>query len=476
MTGLSYPNDQDTLPQDGGDGGRTVRVIRAVTRRIADGTLAPDQRLPSIRAMAVDQGVSRDTVQRAYDKLVAGGQISARRGSGFYVAPPPPFATAATPFESVPFDETSFPLLHSGHPLDRSPGSGVLVHEPSAIDELNRVLKNVASSGLRSTGYGDLAGYRPLREQLAKKLAIDGIDVPIDAIMTVPGCIAGIGIVVRSFVRPGDMVLVEDPVSFAHVNALLSQGAGILRVPRKADGPDIEVLRLLCERHRPVMFLLSSLIHNPTGSCISLYKARQLIDVAAEFGIVLVDDAGQADLLPPGQGRPVGPLLLLDRLEHVIHVGGSSRILSPDLGAGHIVAGERHRAMLRRFRPTHLLGNMLVQERVLYRFLHEGLYRRRCERIRAQLSRRAIALRQQFATMGMTVGPSTGGPYLWVDLGKDVDTFRIAKRMSTRGFLTAPGRYFRPAGWVSSKMRFNVTTTDNAALQALGESMQTGTA
>ncbi|MEO1960962.1 MAG: GntR family transcriptional regulator [Paracoccus sp. (in: a-proteobacteria)] len=57
-------------------------MIRAVAQGIADGVLIADQRLPSIRAMADEHGVSRDTVQRAYDKLVAGGQIYARRGSG----------------------------------------------------------------------------------------------------------------------------------------------------------------------------------------------------------------------------------------------------------------------------------------------------------------------------------------------------------------------------------------------------------
>ena len=474
MTGLSYSTDQDTFggPQGrrDGQGGQTARVIRAVAQGIADGVLIADQRLPSIRAMADEHGVSRDTVQRAYDKLVAGGQIYARRGSGFYVSSPPVLPTVPA-IKVAPVDLAPFQLIHSSHPLDRSPGSGVLRHEPSAVEELNRVLKSVASSALRTTGYGDPAGYLPLREQLRNKLGIDGVDVPVDAILTVPGSIAGLGVVIRAFVRPGGRIVVEDPCSFAHVAALLSQGAEILHVPRKADGPDLDVLRLLCERYRPAMFLMSSLIQNPTGSCISLHKARQLIDIATEFEMILVDDVGQADLLPPAGNRPVAPLLLLDHLDHVIHVGGSSRILAPEVGVGYIVAGERYGDMLRRFRPLQGLGNMLIQERVLYRFLDEGLYRRRCERIRGQLAKETIALRQQFARMGIAAAPSMGGLFLWADLGNSIDTLDLAKRLLARGFLTAPGKHFRPAGMTSSEMRFNVTTTSEAALQALAESL-----
>lgn len=71
------------------------------------------------------------------------------------------------------------------------------------------------------------------------------------------------------------------------------------------------------------------------------------------------------------------------------------------MGVGYIIAGDRSIDMLRRFRVTHLLGNMRFQERVLYRFLEEGLYRRRCDRVRAQLAHGATALRQHFSQIGI---------------------------------------------------------------------------
>ncbi|KAK0360538.1 hypothetical protein LTR94_026918, partial [Friedmanniomyces endolithicus] len=240
---------------------------------------------------------------------------------------------------------------------------GVLHHDDASIDELARVLKGAATLGKRLGRYSDPAGYLPLREELQNKLRMDGVDAPINSIMTVPGCIAGLTLFIRSFVRYRTSVFIEDPSSFAHVAALLAQGAEIYRIPREADGPNLEVLRLMCERHRPKMFLLSSLLQNPTGTSISLHKARKLLEIAAEFDMALVDDASYADLAPATGGRPAVPLILLDQLEHVIHIGGFSQILAPEMGVGYIVAGERFMPLLRLFRPVQGLGNMLIPER-----------------------------------------------------------------------------------------------------------------
>ncbi|WP_288410943.1 PLP-dependent aminotransferase family protein [uncultured Sphingomonas sp.] len=472
MTSLSYLNDKDnfdaTTDPAATESSQVERIVRAIAGGIAEGKLIADQRLPSIRAMAAEHRVSRDTVQRGYDKLVAGGHLYARRGAGFYVAAAPmPPVRDTTPRPMV--DLEPFQLIHTSLPPDRCPGSGVLLHDDGSVDELHRIVKGVVASGQRLGGYGDPAGYLPLRQQLQNKLRIEGIDAPLPSILTVPGCVAGLTLVVRSFIRPRSLVLVEDPASFIHTTVLLAQGAEIMRVPREADGPDLDVLRLLCERYRPAMFLMTSVLHNPTGSSLSLPKARKLIEIAAEFDMMVVDDASYADLSPPAGARPVVPLAVLDQLDHVIHVGGSSHILAPDVGTGYVVAHERRMELLRLFRPAQGLGNMLIQERVLYRLLSDGLYRRRCERIRAMLAQRATIVRHALAEAGCTVAPAGGGLFLWADLGQDRSGVDVARRMLKHGFLTAPGSHFSPPKTDNSHMRFNATTTTAAALAALAD-------
>lgn len=473
MTSLSYPNDKDNsdLPSGGAtaDTSQVERIVRTIARSIGEGRLIPDQRLPSIRAMAAQEGVSRDTVQRGYDKLVAGGHLYARRGAGFYVAAP----AVARPRETMPrpaVDLEPFQLIHSSLPPERCPGSGVLLHDDGSIDELHRVVRGVAASSLRRGDYGSPAGYLPLRQELQNKLRIDEVDVPLSSIMTVPGCVAGLSLVVRTFIRHRSLVLIEEPSSFIHTSVLLAQGAEIMRVPREADGPDIDVLRLLCERYRPAMFLMTSVLQNPTGSSISLHKARKLIEIAAEFDMLLVDDASYADLAPLSGGSAAVPLIVLDQLEQVIHVGGSSHILTPDVGTGYVVANEHRMALLRLFRPVQGLGNMLLQERVLYRVLNDGSYRRRCERIRAHLAQRATIVRHALASsIPAAIAPVVGGMFLWADLGAARSAMGIARHMLRHGFLTAPGSHFSAPKLDSSFMRFNVTTTTSTAISTLAE-------
>ena len=469
MTSLSYLNPKDNFDaadDPAAESSQVERIVRTIARSIGDVTLTPDQRLPSIRAMAAEHRVSRDTVQRGYDKLVAGGHLYARRGAGFYVAalPMPPVRDTA-PRPTVNLEP--FQLIHSSLPPDRCPGSGVLSHDDGSVDELHRIVKGVASSGYRLGSYGDPAGYLPLRQQLQNKLRIDGLDAPLPSILTVPGCVAGLTLVIRAFIRPRSLALVEDPASFIHTSVLLAQGAEIMRVPREADGPDLDVLRLLCERYRPAMFVMTSVLHNPTGSSISLHKARKLIEIAAEFDMLLVDDASYADLAQSSGGRPVVPLAVLDQLDHVIQVGGSSHILAPEVGTGHVVANERRMELLRLFRPVQGLGNMLIQERVLYRLLSDGLYRRRCDRIRTMLAQCATVVRHALAAASCTVAPAGGGLFLWADLGPGRSGVEVARRMLQQGFLTAPGSHFSPPKTDNSHMRFNVTTTTTAALDAL---------
>lgn len=473
MTSLSYPDDKDNLDTLSGardaESSQVERIVRAVAQDIGQGKLIPEQRLPSIRAMAAQHRVSRDTVQRGYDKLVAGGHLYARRGAGFYVAVPA-IAPVRDPAPRPAVDLEPHQLIHSTLPPDRCPGSGVVLHDDGSIDELHRAIRGVVSSGSRPGGYGDPAGYLPLRQQLQNKLRIDGIDAALASIMTVPGCVAGLSLVVRAFIRPRSIVLIEDPASFIHTSVLLAQGAEIMRVPREADGPDLDVLRLLCERYRPAMFVLTSVLQNPTGSSISLHKARKLIDIAAEFEMTLVDDASYIDLATSGC-RSAVPLAVLDQLDHVIHIGGSSHVLSPDVGTGYIVANEQRMTLLRLFRPVQGLGNMLIQERVLYRFLSDGSYRRRCERIRAALAQRATVVRHALASASCTVAPTAGGFFLWADLGPRKTGMGVARRMLQQGYLTAPGSHFSAPKGDNPYMRFNVTTTMPGAIAALAASL-----
>ncbi|WP_342659061.1 PLP-dependent aminotransferase family protein (plasmid) [Sphingomonas sp. NY01] len=445
----------------------TDRLHDDILGRIMAGVLSVGERLPSVRTLSAQQGVSRDTVLRVYDRLVAEGRAQAVRGAGYFVLGQPTPAMDALPIDPRdPLD--AMRLVHSDYPLDHQPGSGILRQDAATRAEVTRVLRSVSGGGPGMDGiYGDPLGYLPLRQHLGDGLRHGGVDCPTDAVVTTPGAVAGIGLAVRSMLRAGSVALIEDPCSFMHMHALMAQGAEIRRVPRLADGPDIDMLRELCERYRPKLYVLSSVLHNPTGSTIALHKAQKLVEIAAEFEMVLIDDCSYVDLLPRTVDRPVVPLILLDRLRWVIHVGGFSRTVSPVSGPGYLIAGEAHMRYIRAYRPVTGLGNMILAERTVYRLLSEGLYRRRCSRIQASLVDQRTGLRQRMAAVGFTLPENQAGLFLWLSLGDGVDANAVAERMMARRFLTAPAKHFTIAPDRQSYMRFNVTTTTDDAVALL---------
>ena len=127
-----------------------------------------------------------------------------------------------------------------------------------------------------------LAGEQRLRRALASRLVEHGISASPEQIITTVGATHALDIVSRTLLRPGDPVMVEEPgwaVEFARLAAL---GMHILPVPRRADGPDLDVMARYCETYAPKLFVSVSVFHNPTGYCLSPGGAHRVLQLAQQ--------------------------------------------------------------------------------------------------------------------------------------------------------------------------------------------------
>ncbi|MES1264813.1 MAG: PLP-dependent aminotransferase family protein, partial [Variovorax sp.] len=248
--------------------------------RIRTRLLAPGARLPSVRECARQQGVSPHTVVAAYDQLLAQGLVEARRQRGFYVrdsvaanADPAQSSSGHVPYaQPVAADASSLIRGMFYRPSDKpQPGIGVFPPEwmesnfmPAAV---RRMTSGKALQEL-SLQYGEPAGDSGLRRSLATKLASINVPAGPEQIVTTVGATHALDIVSRTMLRPGDPVMVEEPgwaLEFARLEAL---GMRILPVPRRADGPDLEVMERYCnagDGRKPKLFVSVSVLHNPTG-------------------------------------------------------------------------------------------------------------------------------------------------------------------------------------------------------------------
>ncbi|TFY98274.1 PLP-dependent aminotransferase family protein [Ramlibacter humi] len=460
----------------------TEQLSGRFAQRIRDRLLAPGARLPSVRECARQHGVSPSTVVAAYDQLLAQGLVEARKNRGFFVREPSPepesvradapagdrpvspWGTATgwiTARHVAPTQATALirGMFHkvSGRP---QPGMGAFPPEwlestfmPAAVRKVTgtKVLQDF------SLQYGEPMGDSNLRRVLAQKLARLNVPATPENIITSVGATHALDIVSRTLLRPGDPVMVEEPgwaVEFARLTAL---GMRLLPVPRRADGPDLEVMAKYCEAHKPKLYVSVSVLHNPTGYSLLPGSAHRILQLANQHDFHIVEDDTYSHIAPEHATR----LCALDGLQRTIHVSGFAKILAPNWRVGFLAAPP---ALVERLLDTKLLATLTTPallERALSLCIEQGQLRRHSERIRARLDQARSRSVKLALNAGCRFESEPAGLFGWVDTGVDTDV--LAQRMLDEGYLLAPGALFHAERKPSTLMRINFATTQDAA-------------
>lgn len=460
----------------------TEQLVARFSERIKSRLIQPGSRLPSVRECAKQQNVSPHTVVAAYDQLVAAGLVEARRQRGFFVRdvhflkPNDPLAGSESVQDAI--NRGAKGALQNRPRIDATalirgmfarggnsalahlqPGMGVLPPDWMENDFLGPAVRKVSQGrSLLETSlrYGEPLGDATLREALSIKLRDMALDVPPERIITTQGATQALDIVSRTLLKAGDYVMVEEPgwaVEFARLDAL---GMRILPVPRGPDGPDLAVMARYCEEHRPKLYVSVSVLHNPTGACLSPSSAHRILQLASQHDFHIVEDDTYCHLAPPHATR----MSALDGLQRTIYVSGFAKILAPNWRVG-FMATPAH--LTERLLDTKLLSSLTTPallERALAHCIAEGHLRKHSERVRTRLAAarsRAVRLALQ---SGCSFAAEPAGLFGWVETG--VDTEPLAQRMLDDGILLAPGALFHAARQPSTLMRINFATTQEA--------------
>jgi DNA-binding transcriptional MocR family regulator len=450
-------NPIDTLPL-------TDQIVNGLRKQIEQRALRAGTRLPSIRNFAKTHRVSTVTVVQAYDRLVQDGYLVSRRGSGFYVARDPKGRRSRSRTDLAPAEDTLWILrsaLQHQHPVIRV-GAGWL--PPSWLD-VKLIVQGVSGAagkgGLHLLDYGEPQGLPSLREQLVFKLAENGIKTDTDHVITTHGVSQAIDLICRYFVRPGDVVLVDDPGYYVTFGYLKTLGATLLGVPRTPHGPDISALESLVATHRPKLFFTMSVLHNPTGTDMSQAVAHQVLQLAEKGNFVIVEDDAYGDLHPDAVTR----LAALDQLQRVIYVSGFSKTVSPDLRVGFLAARHDLAQDLLDLKLLSSITTSQLVERIVVEILESGRYEQHLNRLRARLAEQRRTVMRKLEDCGLEMFSRKGaGMFLWARYDDSNDAAQIASRGAAKGIMLGPGHLFRPHQEPSPWLRFNVAYCDEPAV------------
>ena len=472
MTQTTAPNPQNTqdlLDRSAAIGSQPTLVEQLVQwaeNRIQEQVFRPGMRMPSVRQLATDRGVSRFTVVEAYERLVVRGHLQARRGSGFFVREPTasPVKRAKTSTARTQTIDMGWLIrnMQSGIPADMAPGFGYLPPALCGGDLIKLGLRSLAATpGLQLSHAALAQGYAPLHEQITRKLAEVEIAATPAQILTTSGATQAIDLIVRKFLRPGDSVIVGNPAWSAQLGTLAMMGVNLIGLPYTPQGPDVQALAELAATHKPKMLILNTVLHNPTSTVLTPAAAYQILRIAEAHDMIIVEDDIYADFLP--SGVPAARLASLDQLKRVIYLGSFSKMLVPNIRVGFLAATADIAESLGNQKLLTSLATPEINERIVYRALTEGSYRKHCQRVHSALDELREPVFKRMESLGMTAFCRPQAGFLgWFDTG--VDTIELAALALEAGYLLAPGALFSPQQTPGSWLRINIATSQNPAM------------
>ena len=319
--------------------------------------------------------------------------------------------------------------------------------------------------------YGATEGYNPLREQLAAFMASKGAqDVAADNLIVTTGSQQALDLLGKTLISPGDKVIVEGPTFLATIQCFRLYGAELISAPIDGNGVQTDALEQLIVEHRPKFVYLIPTFGNPSGAMLGLERRKKVLELAVKYQTVVVEDDPYGDLYF-GEAPPPSLLALSSQVpgsrELLVHCGSLSKVLSPGLRVGWMIAPAELLAkatMCKQFSDAH---TSTFAQATAAQYLKAGRMPATLAHVRKVYAERAQAmgdaLRQDLGDAIAFVQPQ-GGLFVWARLtgagGKVADGNVFAKRAIEQGVAFVPGTPFFCAHPDPATLRLSFATAD----------------
>lgn len=443
------------------------QIAEQVRELIRGGVLPPTTRLPTVRAMAGELGLTRLTIQSAYAELQAQGLVEAVVGRGTFVAqrPPHPQVPALSRGQAAP--RTAQPpsswlvqgilaeLMRLNERADLISFAGAFpAPETYPLRELKRALA-ASLDDPTSMSYGPVQGEAVLREQVSRLLLDRGLAAPPDTVLITAGAQQAIAVVLGALVLAGDVVLVEEPTYPGVIELAAQRGQRVVGIPRDSEGVVPDVLEAACQTYRPRLLYTVPTFHNPTGATMNADRRAALLRITAAHDVLVVEDDVYGFLGYDGTA-PL-PLQADDHGEHVIYITSFSKVLLPGLRLGALVASPKHLPALTRAKHNLDLLCSPALQRALADYLRRGAFASHVQRARALYRERRDALLESLARHlpECSWTQPRGGLNLWMSLPEAVSEREFFFEALEHGVGFARGQAFFPQPQARGHLRLS---------------------
>jgi 2-aminoadipate transaminase len=474
-----------------------IQISRHFTELIEKGLLPPGSRLPATRELASSLAVSRNTVVLAFQDLEVKGLATSHVGRGAFV-------NTYLPKKIPTQKKNSKKVLHleglfaGSWPKSFSPQLEII--DRISYAETGSNVINLASSlpdkdlfpvrefrdclyyamgryGSDLLASGSPRGFQPLLEYLPVFLSQRNLFCDPQNLMIVSGNQQALSLIGRLLVDPGDTVILENLTYPEALGVFRSLKANCVGIPLDQDGLRIDVLESVLARTQPKLLYTIPTFQNPTGTCLSNVRRKQLVELCQKKEALIVEDDYASEL--SFEGRAALPLKAWDEGEGIIYLGSFSELLFPGIRLSFVLAPSPVIDRLALMKQSVDLYSNRIMQGALLEFCERGLLSKLIKKKRVVYRKRRDALSravEEHFPSGIWGNPPVGGLFRWIDLPQELDALDLLMRTRERGVLFAPDRMFSVEAWERSGLRLGFAYVDDErirqGIKILGQTMR----
>ncbi len=429
-----------------------MQVSDGIEKMITEEVLRIGDKLPSVRVLSEEYGISMGTAFQAYYHLEGRGLIESRPKSGYYVR----------------FNHHRFPQLPDGVQPDAAS------HEVSVKEMIASIYTDIAAANVTNfalavpdaallpaaklnksvlyalrngkdhcIGYEHTQGNVELRKQIAKLAFNWGGKINPDDVIVTTGCLEAISICLKAVTRDGDTVAVESPTYFGINQAIESLGLKVVQISTDpVTGVDLDHLQKAIKKFSIKACVFVPNFNNPLGSCMPEENKKKLVELITRNNIPLIEDDIYGELYF-GKTRP-RPCKYYDTKGLVMHCSSLSKSLSPGYRIGWIIAGKFFDEVRQLKRIQNISCPTLTQAAMAHYLMH-GRYEYHLKSLRKALHTQCLRYVQaiiKYFPEDTKVSRPHGGFILWLELNKKVNSFKLRTEAMKHNISIVPGKIF----------------------------------
>ncbi|MEX5591661.1 aminotransferase-like domain-containing protein [Pseudomonas orientalis] len=441
-----------------------VNLAELLGTRIEQGFYRPGDRLPSVRALSVEHGVSLSTVQQAYRLLEDNGLAMPKPKSGYFVpagrelpALPEVGRPAQRPVEISQWDQVLELIRAVPRKETIQLGRGMPDVLSPTLKPLLRSLARVSRrQDLPGLYYDNIMGCMALREQIARLSLDSGCQLTAEDIVITTGCHEALSASIHAICEPGDIVAVDSPSFHGAMQTLKGLGMKALEIPTDPiTGISLEALELALEQWPIKVIQLTPNCNNPLGYIMPEARKRALLTLAQRFDVAIIEDDVYGELAY-SYPRP-RTIKSFDEDGRVLLCSSFSKTLAPGLRIGWVAPGRYlDRVLHMKYIST---GSTATQPQIaIAEFLKGGYFEPHLRRMRTQYQRNRDLMLDwvsRYFPAGTRASRPQGSFMLWIELPEGFDTLKLNRTLTDQGVQVAVGSIFSASGKYRNCLRMN---------------------